>query len=346
MQPAFRRSWRPLLAALGLLACTLAPAEAGPVLDRIRRDGILRCGVGGSLAGFSLPDSRGAWHGIDVDYCRALATAILGDPDKVRYTVLSLSTRFTALQAGEVDVLARDSVMTFSRDVSLGIVFVGVNFYTGTGVMVRRVSGVERMEQLDGATICGSQGGSNMPEVADYLRARGKSFRPLFFNRLAESLEAFLAGRCDAVTAGASDLAAVVSVQVPNPRDYQVLPEVISRDPYGPAIARGDMELFSIARWTLWALFEAEERGVTAANAREVARSATDPAVRRLLGAEDDLGGMLGLPRDWVVRVVSAVGNYGEVYDRNFGPTTAINLPRGQNNVVSNGGLHYGPPFR
>jgi general L-amino acid transport system substrate-binding protein len=221
-----------------------------------------------------------------------------------------------------------------------------VNFYTGTGVMVRRASGVARMDQLNGATICASQGGSNLPEVADFLRARNLPFTPLTFDRFAEVLQAFIAGRCDAVTAGAADLAAAVSVQVPNPRDFLVLPEVLSRDPYGPAVARGDAEWFSIARWTLFALVEAEERGVTRANARELARGATDPALKRLLGTEDNLGGMMTLSRDWVVRVIEAVGNYGEIYDRNFGPDTPINLHRGVNNVVSRGGLHYGMPFR
>jgi general L-amino acid transport system substrate-binding protein len=333
-----------ILAALALLA---APrAEAGPVLDRVRASNTVRCGVGGSLAGFSLPDSRGEWHGLDVDYCRALAAAVLGDPGRVTFVPLTLATRFTALGSGEVDVLARDTVMTFSRDASLGIVFVGVNFYTGTGVMVRTASGVTSMEQLNGATICASAGGSNLPEVADFLRARNKPFTPITFDRFATVLEAFLAGRCDAVTAGAADLAAAVAMQVSNPRDFLVLPEVLSRDPYGPSVARGDMEWFSIARWTLALLVEAEERGITRANVRELARTATDPALKRILGTEDNLGGMLTLPRDWAVRVIGAVGNYGEVYDRNFGPNTPINLHRGQNNVVSRGGLHYGPPFR
>ncbi|MBR0679584.1 amino acid ABC transporter substrate-binding protein [Roseomonas eburnea] len=340
-----RRFFTLVAAAIGLAVAAPA-AEAGPVLDRIRANNTLRCGVGGSLAGFSLPDSRGEWRGLDVDYCRALAAAVLGDPRRVTFVPVTLQTRFTALSSGEVDVLARDTVMTFSRDVNLGIVFVGVNFYTGTGVMVRRASGVTRMEQLDGATICASQGGSNLPEVGDFLRARNKPFTPLTFDRFAIVLEAFFAGRCDAVTAGAADLAAAVSVQVPNPQDFLVLPEVLSRDPYGPSVARGDMEWFSIARWTLAALVEAEERGVTRANARDQARTATDPALKRLLGTEDNLGGMLGLPRDWVVRVIEAVGNYGEIYDRNFGPETPINLHRGQNNVVSRGGLHYGLPFR
>nr|WP_314074082.1 amino acid ABC transporter substrate-binding protein [uncultured Roseococcus sp.] len=333
-----------LVAALALM--TTAQAQAGAVLDRVRANNTVRCGVGGSLAGFSLPDSRGEWHGIDVDYCRALATAVLGDPARVTFVPLTLATRFAALSSGEVDVLARDTVITFSRDVSLGIVFVGVNFYTGTGVMVRRASGVTSMDQLNGATICASGGGSNLPEVSDYLRARSLPFTPITFDRLATVLEAFLAGRCDAVTAGAADLASAVAVQVPNPRDYLVLPEVLSRDPYGPSVARGDMEWFAIARWTLALLVEAEERGLTQANVRGMVATATDPALKRILGTEDNLGGMLGLSRDWAVRVIAAVGNYGELYDRNFGPNTAINLHRGQNNVVSRGGLHYGMPFR
>jgi len=340
-----RRFFTRAAAAAALFLATHA-AEAGPVLDRVRANNMLRCGVGGSLAGFSLPDARGEWHGLDVDYCRAVATAVLGDPSRVTFVPVTLQTRFTALSSGEVDLLARDTVITYSRDVNLGITFVGVNFYTGTGVMVRRASGVTRMDQLDGATICASQGGSNLPEVADFLRARNKPFTPLTFDRFAIVLDAFLSERCDAVTAGAADLASAVAAQVTNPQDYLVLPEVLSRDPYGPAVARGDAEWFSVARWTLHALVEAEERGVTRANAREMARTATDPALKRLLGTEDNLGGMLGLPRDWVVKVIEAVGNCGEVYARNFGPDTPINLPRGQNNVVSHGGLHYGMPFR
>jgi general L-amino acid transport system substrate-binding protein len=336
---------RLLLLAAAMLAAA-APAFAGPVLDRVRANNILRCGVGGSLAGFSLPDSRGEWHGLDVDYCRALAAAVLGDASRVSFVPVTLQTRFTALSSGEVDVLARDTVVTLSRDGGLGISFVGVNFYTGTGVMVRRNAGVSRLEDLDGATICASQGGANISEVADFLRARNRRYTPITFDRLALVLEAFVAGRCDAVTAGAADLAGAIAVLVSNPRDFQILPEVLSRDPYGPAVARGDMEWFTIARWTLFALFEAEERGVTRANVRELVRSATDPALNRLLGTEDHLGGTLGLARDWVVQVIAAVGNYGEAYDRSFGPDTAINVPRGQNNVVSRGGLHYGMPFR
>ncbi|MCA3413170.1 MAG: amino acid ABC transporter substrate-binding protein [Roseomonas sp.] len=335
-----------LLAATLLLTAFGSVAQAGPILDRVRANNTIRCGVGGSLAGFSLPDSRGEWHGIDVDYCRAVATVVLGDPRRVTFVPVTLQTRFTALSSGEIDVLARDTVWTMSRDVNLGIVFVGTSFYTGTGIMVRRASGVTRMDQLNGATICASQGGSNLPEVADFLRARNLPFTPLTFDRFAVVLEAFLAGRCDAVTAGAADLAAAVAVQVTNPRDFLVLPEVLSRDPYGPAVARGDMEWFSIARWTLFALIEAEERGVTKANARQMAATATDPALKRLLGTEDNLGGMLTLQRDWVVRLIEAVGNYGEIYDRHFGPNTQINLGRGQNNIVSRGGLHYGMPFR
>jgi general L-amino acid transport system substrate-binding protein len=333
-------------AATVLLAVLSATAHAGPVLDRVRANNTIRCGVGGSVAGFSLPDSRGEWRGLDVDYCRAIASAVFGDPRRVTFVPLTLQTRFAALSSGEVDVLARDTVWTMSRDAGLGIVFVGTSFYTGTGVMVRRASGVAHMDQLNGATICASQGGSNLPEVADFLRARNLPFTPITFDRFAVVLESFLAERCDAVTAGAADLAAAVSVQVTNPRDYLVLPEVLSRDPYGPAVTRGDMEWFSIARWTLFALIEAEERGVTQANVRQMVASATDPALKRLLGTEDNLGGLLTLPRDWVVRVIEGVGNYGEIYNRNFGPNTPIDLGRGQNNVVSHGGLHYGMPFR
>jgi general L-amino acid transport system substrate-binding protein len=334
------------IVASATLLIVSSSVQAGPVLERVRTNNTVKCGVGGSLAGFSLPDVQGKWHGIDVDYCRAVAAAVLGDPSRVTFVPVTLQTRFTALSSGEVDILARDTVITYSRDVNLGITFVGPSFYTGTGVMIRRSAGITSMEQLDGATICASQGGSNLPEVTDYLRARGKNFTPLTFDRFSTVLDTFFAGRCDAITAGAADLAGAAVVQVPNPQDYMVLPEVLSRDPYGPAVARGDAEWFSVARWTLYALIEAEERGITQANARELARTKTDPALKRLLGTEDDLGGMLGLRRDWIINVIEAVGNYGEIYNRHFGPNTPINLPRGQNNVVSRGGLHYGMPFR
>ncbi|MCO6416558.1 amino acid ABC transporter substrate-binding protein [Siccirubricoccus sp. KC 17139] len=335
-----------VIALIGALCGPPRVAEAGSVLDAVKARGTLRCGTGGSVAGFSRVDSRGEWRGLDPDYCRALAAAVLGDSARVSFVALTLQNRFVALQSGEVDVLARDSIWSFTRDNSLGIVFAGVNFHTGTGVMVRRGSGIASMRDLDGATVCASIGGSNLPEVTDRVRSTGGQIRTLQFERWAESLDAFIAGRCDAVTAGAADLAATISVTVPNPRDYVVLPEIISRDPYGPAVARGDWDWLAVNRWLLFALVEAEERGITRANVREQARSSTDPAVRRLLGSDDNLGSMIGLPRDWAVRAIEAVGNYGEIYDRHFGPDTPIALDRGPNRVASQGGLHYSPPFR
>jgi general L-amino acid transport system substrate-binding protein len=334
----------PILAAMAALVAQLV--EAGPVLDKIRAQQVIRCGVGGSIAGFSILDSRGEWQGIDVDYCRALAAAVLGDPKKVSFVALSLQQRFTALQSGEIDVLARDTTQNFSRDVSLGIVFVGVNFYTGAGFIVRKDSGVTSTAQLNGATICISQGNSQLADLADHFRTRGMTYQLVQPERFADTLQAFLSGRCDTAVAGAADLAAAKAVQAPDPSKYIVLEQLLSRDPYSVSVARGDWEWFSIARWTLNGLFEAEERGITRANVRETAQGSKDPAVRRFLGADDDLGGLLGLKKDWMAKAIEAVGNYGEMYDRHFGPNTAINLPRGQNNLFSKGGLHYTPPFR
>jgi general L-amino acid transport system substrate-binding protein len=336
-----------LIALVALAGVAIADvAAAGPVLDRIRSQQVLRCGVGGSIAGFSLPDAQGQWHGIDVDYCRALAAAVLGDPQKVTFVPLSLQQRFTALASGEVDVLARDTIMNFSRDVSLGIVFVGINFYTGAGFIVRRAAGVTSLDQMNGATFCITQANSALGDLADVMRIKRFTYQVVQFERFADTFQAFLSGRCDAAIAGAADLAAARAVQAPNPADYLVLEQVISRDPYGPAVARGDTEWFSIARWVLIGLIDAEERGITRANARELARSAEDPAIRRLLGAQDNLGGLLGLAPEWMLNAIAAVGNYGEIYDRYFGPQTPINLPRGINNIASRGGLHYAPPFR
>jgi len=336
-----------ILGAVAAIAALAAPpAQAGTVFDKVKAQQIVRCGVGGSIAGFSTADSKGEWQGIDVDYCRALAAAVLGDPKKVSFVALSLQQRFTALQSGEVDVLARDSFQSYSRDVSLGIVFVGVNFYTGAGFIVRKESGITSAKQLDGATICISQGNAQLGDLADFMRTNGLKYQLVQPERFADTFQAFLSGRCDAAVAGAADLAAAKAVQTPDPSKYQVLEQLLSSDPYSIAIARGDWEWFSIARWTLNGLVAAEQLGITRANVRELAGSAKDPAIRRFLGADEDLGGMIGLKKDWMANAIAAVGNYGEIYDRHFGPDTAINLPRGQNKLFSQGGLLYSPAFR
>jgi general L-amino acid transport system substrate-binding protein len=321
-------------------------AYAGPVLDRVRAQNNLKCGIGGSIPTFSRLDSSGNWVGLDVDYCRAVAAAVLGDAKRVTFVPLSLQQRFIALQSGDVDILARDSVMNLSRDTSLGIVFVGVNFHTGAGFIVRRDAKVQSTDQMNGATFCISQGNSALADLTDHMKQKGFKLELVQHERFQETFQAFLAGRCDAAIAGAADLAGAQAMLVNNAKDYVVLEQLLSYDPYGPAVARGDWEWFSITRWVLYGLIQAEERSISQANVRQLAASATDPAVRRILGLEDNLGGHLGLPRDWMVKVIEAVGNYGEIYDQHFGTRSPVNMPRGRNNLVVKGGLMVSPPFR
>jgi general L-amino acid transport system substrate-binding protein len=333
-----------VFATLALSAA--GPAQAGPILDRVKAQNVVRCGVGGTIPTFSRLDSQGEWHGLDVDYCRAVAAAVLGDAKRVAFVPLSLTQRFTALQTGEVDILARDSVMNLTRDTSLGIVFVGVNFYTGAGFIVRRDAKVTSTDQMNGATFCMSQGNSANQDLADHMRAKNFQYKLVQPENFQQTFQAFLAGRCDAAIAGAADLAGAQAMMAPNPKELVVLEQLLSRDPYGPAVARGDWEWFSIARWTLYGLVEAEERGITQANVRQLAASSTDPHIRRILGAIEDLGGALRIRKDWMAKAVEAVGNYGEIYDRHFGAQSVVNMPRGQNNLASKGGLLYSPPFR
>jgi general L-amino acid transport system substrate-binding protein len=331
---------------LGIAAFTSFAAQAGNVLDRVKARENLRCGVGGTIPTFSRLDRNGEWHGLDVDYCRAVAAAVLGDSRRVTFVALSLQNRFVALQSGEVDLLSRDSVMNFSRDTSLGIVFVGINFYTGAGFVVRRESGITSTDQLGGATFCITQGNATIADLADHMRSKNLSYKLVQLENFQDTFQAFLSGRCDAAIAGAADLAGAQMMLAPKPEDLRVLEQLLSRDPYGPAVVRGDWEWFSIARWTLNGLIEAEERGVRQDNVRELAQTSQDPSIRRMLGIDDDLGGRLGLGRDWLVRMIEAVGNYGEIYDRHFGAKSPVNMPRGQNNLASHGGLLYSPPFR
>jgi general L-amino acid transport system substrate-binding protein len=332
--------------AVAVAAFMSVGAEAGVILDRVKARENLRCGVGGTIPTFSRLDRDGEWHGLDVDYCRAIAAAVLGDSKRVTFVALSLQNRFVALQTGEVDVLARDSVMNLTRDTSLGIVFAGINFYTGAGFIIRRGAGITSIDQLGGATFCISQGNATIADLADYMRARNLTYKLVQLENFQDTFQAFLSGRCETAIAGAADLAGAQMMLAPKPEELVVLDQLLSRDPYGPAVARGDWEWFSIARWTLNGLIEAEERGIRQDNVRALAQSAQDPHVRRMLGAEDDLGRRLGLARDWLVHAIAAVGNYGEIYDRHFGAKSPVNMPRGQNNLASHGGLLYSPPFR
>jgi general L-amino acid transport system substrate-binding protein len=337
---------RPLQHAawLGLLAIILAgTAQAGATLDAVKARNSLKCGVSTGLAGFSIADSQGQWQGLDADGCKALAAAVLGDASKVQFVPLSAQQRFTALQSGEVDVLIRNTTWTLTRDASLGFHFAGVLFYDGQGFMVPKDLGVKSAKELDGAEICVQTGTTTELNLADYFRANGMKFKPVVFESLEESKTAFFNGRCQVYTTDRSGLASLRSADAPNPDDYVILPEIISKEPLGPAVRRGDDEWFAIVKWMVYALIEAEEKGVTSGNVDQMKES-QDPVIQRLLGTSGDMGAMLGLDNDWVVRMLKAVGNCGEMYARNVVP---IGLSReGANQLWTKGGLMYAIPLR
>ena len=342
-------SWVRGLAAAAVATCTsfftAAPAEAGPTLDAIRSRGQLVCGIHTGVAGFALPDSRGVWQGMDVDLCRGLAAAIFNDASKVRFIGLSSSTRFTALGSGEIDVLFRTSTQTMLRDTTLGLRHVVTYFYDGHGFMVRANLGVQRVAELNGATICLIQGTTNEQVTADYFRSINVPFRPVVFERTDQAAEALSSGRCDAFGTDASQLAGVRSA-MPRPGDWTILSERFSKEPYGAYLRRGDEDWFDLVRWYTYAIIEAEEQGVTRANAEEQRRTSVNPNTRRLLGVTPELGQSIKLDPAWAYNAVRAIGNYGELYDRHFGPETAVNLPRGPNQLWTQGGLIYALPLR
>ncbi|MBT9489840.1 MAG: amino acid ABC transporter substrate-binding protein [Rubrivivax sp.] len=334
--------WMRSLAVAAALAVPALAAHAGPTLDAIKSKGVLRCGVNTGLLGFSAPDSQGKWTGIDADFCRAVATAILGDPNKVQYVPTNAQNRFTALQSGEVDMLSRNTTWTSSRDASLGSVFAGVLFYDGQGFMVKKSANISKASQLNGATICVQPGTTTELNLTDYFRVKRMSFKPVVIAELNQIEQAFFAGRCDVYTTDRSGLAAT-RLKAPKPDDYIVLPEAISKEPLGPMIRRGDWEFFTIVRWTLNGLIEAEEYGMAAANADKLKAESKDPPIMRLVGTSGDVGKGMGLDNDWLVKVIKAVGNYGEMYTRNIGP---LGLARGQNALWTDDGLMYAPPLR
>ncbi|MEM6902709.1 MAG: amino acid ABC transporter substrate-binding protein [Pseudomonadota bacterium] len=321
-------------------------AQAGATLDAIRQNDTIRCGVNTGLAGFGIADEQGRWTGLDVDYCRGLAAAVLGDADKVEYVPLSAQQRFTALQSGEVDVLSRNTTWTLTRDASLGLVFAGIWFYDGQGFMVPKSLGVTSAMDLDGASVCVQPGTTTELNLADFFRANNMDFEPVVIEAQSEVVAAYFSGRCDVFTTDASGLAATRANEAPNPADHVILPELISKEPLGPVVRRGDDEFFAISKWVLYALVEAEEKGVTAANAAEMKANSTDPTVQRLLGASGDMGEKVGLDPEWAMRAITAVGNYGEIFERHVGVNTPIGLERGVNAQWTEGGLMYAPPLR
>lgn len=329
-----------------LIGSFAATVQAGATLDAVKERDAVRCGVNTGLAGFAMADDKGQWSGLDVAYCRAVAAAVLGDAKKVQFVPLSAQARFTALQSGEIDVLSRNTTWTLTRDASLGLNFAGVTFYDGQGFMVPKDIGVESIKELDGAAICVQSGTTTELNLADYFRTHGMSFKPVVFEGYEESLTAFFGGRCQVYTTDMSGLAAIRTVNAPNPDDYVILPETISKEPLGPVVRRGDDEWFAISKWVLFALIQAEESKVTSDNVDDMKRDSKNPVIRRLLGTSGDMGDKLGLDADWAYRAIDQVGNYGEVFERNVGAASPIGLKRGRNALWIDGGLMYPMPIR
>lgn len=334
------------LATLSAAGIAAGVAAAG-TLDDVKARGTLNCGVTTGLAGFAAPDASGQWNGFDVSVCRAVAAAVLNDPMAVEFVPTTGKTRFTALASGEIDMLARNTTWTFSRDVDLKFTFIGVNYYDGQGFMIPKDLGVSSAKELDGATVCIQTGTTTELNLADFFRANNISYEPVPIETNAEGQQQYLAGACDVYTTDASGLAASRAT-FEAPGDHTLLPEIISKEPLGPLVRHGDDEWADVVRWTLNALISAEELGVTSANVATLA-AAADPAtpeINRLLGTEDTLGEMLGLDAGWAARAIAAVGNYGEVFEGNIGESTPIGLARGLNAQWTDGGLLYSPPFR
>lgn len=331
--------------AAATLCAGMGMAQEGSTLAQVQERDSLNCGVNTGLVGFAAPDASGNWSGFDIAYCRAVAAAVLGDPNKVRFVPTTGQTRFTALASGEVDILARNSTWTFSRDTDLGLDFAGVNYYDGQGFMVRSDLGVTSAKELDGATICIQTGTTTELNLADYFRANNMSYTPVNIDSNAEGEQQYMAGACDAYTTDASGLAATRAAFA-DPENHIILPEIISKEPLGPAVRHGDNNWGDIARWTLNALIAAEEYGVTSRNIEELVRSSENPEVQRLLGTTDELGAMIGLDAEWARRAILAGGNYGEIFAANIGEQTPIGLARGLNAQWTQGGLLYAQPFR
>lgn len=335
-----------LIAAGAVAAAMMSAVAAGAAtLDDVKKRGVLNCGVTTGLAGFAAPDDQGNWKGLDVDMCRAVAAAIFGDDTKVNYVPTNAKERFTALQSGEVDLLARNTTWTLSRDTDLGFDFVGVNYYDGQGFMVRKDLGVKSALELNGATVCVQTGTTTEKNLGDYFRANNMELNPVVFETNEQARQAYIEGRCDAYTTDASGLAGERSV-LPSPDDHIILPEIISKEPLGPLVRHGDNAWGDIVRWTLNAMIIAEEFGITQANVDEVKATSDHPEIRRMLGVEENMGEMLGLSNDWAYNIIKLVGNYGESFERNVGLKTPLGLARGLNQLWSKGGILYAPPIR
>ncbi|MGH8352813.1 MAG: amino acid ABC transporter substrate-binding protein [Pseudomonas sp.] len=320
-------------------------AQAGATLDAVKKKGYVQCGISDGLPGFSYADAKGNYLGIDVDVCRAVAAAVFGDASKIKFSPLTAKERFTALQSGEVDVLSRNSTWTSSRDAAMGLNFTGVTYYDGQGFLVNKKLGVSSAKELDGATICIQAGTTTELNVSDYFRANGLKYTPITYDTSDESAKSLESSRCDVLTSDQSQLYAQ-RIKLAAPEEFVVLPEVISKEPLGPAVRQGDEEWFDIVRWSLYAMLNAEELGIDSKNVVETAKSTKNPDVARLLGTEGEFGKDLKLPKDWAVQIVKQVGNYGEIFDRNVGAGSALKIERGLNALWNKGGLQYAPPVR
>lgn len=339
-----RRVWDALFLTCALTVST--GALAGATLDAIQKKGFVQCGVSDGLPGFSVPDAKGKIQGIDADVCRAVAAAVFGDAAKVKFSQLNAKERFTALQSGEIDILSRNTTMTSSRDAGMGLKFPGfITYYDGIGFLVNSGLGVNSAKALDGATICILAGTTTELNVSDYFRANNLKYTPITFDTSDESAKALESGRCDVLTSDRSQLYAQRS-KLAAPKDYVVLPETISKEPLGPMVRNGDDEWLAIVRWVGYALLNAEEAGITSANVEARAAASPNPDVARLLGADGEYGKDLKLRKDWVVQVVRQVGNYGEMFERNLGKSTPLEIDRGLNALWNNGGIQYAPPVR
>ena len=338
-----------IFVASAAVAAVLGPGASAVTLDSLLAKGFVNCGVSEGLAGFSEPGEHGSWSGIDVDVCRAVATAMFGDPDRVKYTPLSANERIDALQSGEIDLLSRNTTWTLTRDAA-GLEFAAVTYYDGQGFMVRRDLGIASLLELDGAAICVTAGTTTEDHLADYFRANDMTYAPVIRRDYADVRAAYEAGKCDALTADQTALHAH-RTKLRDPEDHIVLPEVISREPLGPVVFRpgcergGDDRWVEVVRWSLYAMLEAEARGINSNNVEEMRGTSNNPDIRRLLGIEGEMGRSLGLPDDWAYNIIKHVGNYAEVFERNLGPDTPLKIPRGLNALWKDGGIQYPMPI-
>ena len=336
---------RALPLVLATLTAGLLPSSlTAQTLKSVKERGVLSCGVSQGLPGFSAPDDKGNWTGFDVDLCRAIAAAIFDDPGKVKFVPLSAKDRFTALQSGEIDVLSRNSTWTLQRDTALGLNYAGINYYDGQGFMVRKALKIDSALELNGASVCVQTGTTNEQNVADYFKANNMKYEVIAFGTADETIKAYEAGRCDVFTTDVSQLYAE-KLKLTNANDHVILPEVISKEPLGPLVRHGDDQWFDVVKWVNFAMLNAEELGVSSKNVDEALKS-NQPEIRRLLGVEGNFGEQLGLTKDWVVRILKQVGNYGEVFDRNVGTGSKLGISRGLNRLWTTGGIQYAPPIR